>query len=51
MSYLAIGLCAAAVLALLLWPRKPKPVVGQVLPFHDPKRRKRFESTRDNRSA
>lgn len=33
-----------AIVALAVWPRRPPPVIGQLLPFHDPKKRKRFES-------
>lgn len=48
-GYLVAGGCAVLVLALLVWPRKPPPVVGgTLLPFPDRKKRKPFTS---NRSA
>jgi hypothetical protein len=34
------------VVGLLVAPSRPPPVVGQVLPFHDPKSRTPFRSTR-----
>lgn len=47
-SVLVVLGCVAfvVVLALACWPRRPPPVVGAILPFHDPKKRKRFESKR-----
>lgn len=45
------GICALVVLAILLAPRRPPPVVGRLLPHHDPNHRPRFESKRPKESA
>lgn len=44
--HFTVGLCALVVLAIVLAPRRPQPVVGRLLPHHDPKKRTPFTSTR-----
>lgn len=43
---ISIGLCVLVVLAIVLAPRRPEPVVGRLLAHHDPSKRPTFTSTR-----